>query len=89
MAAFDPAAWVAEYEAIGGHACVVRWHGENEGLWLGLTYPRDEAGRGYQMLEELNAGNASGAEGRARNLALQNYIVATRGVMETPAHLRA
>jgi hypothetical protein len=33
----------------------------------------------------LNDGNASGVEGRRRNLALQDYVIATRGVMETPA----
>jgi hypothetical protein len=40
MRPFAPAIWLAEYEAIGGHVHVVRWHGELEGLWLGTTYPQ-------------------------------------------------
>jgi hypothetical protein len=75
---FDPAAWVAEYEALGGHVSVVHWGGEKEGLWLGLTYPRDPEGRGNQMLRELY--NQSGDSPRAR--AVLDYVAATRGVFD-------
>ena len=86
---FDPAAWLAEYEAVGGGAHVIHmWHSETrdgpatyEGVWLGITYARDEAGEGYRLVEELNAGNASGEEGRRRNLALRDYLIKNRGVV--------
>jgi len=85
----DPPTWLAQYEAIGGSAHVIRWHGEREGLWLGIRYPRDEAGQGWKLLEVLHDGNASGEEGQRRSLALQAYIIATRGVMETPRDVPA
>ena len=75
---FDPAAWTAEYEAIGGHVSVVRWSGERAGLWLGLTFPRDPEGRGNAMLEALN--NPCGA--KVRNRVLIDWVAATRGVLE-------
>lgn len=63
---FDPAAWLAAYEAAGGGAHVIHmWHSQTRdgpatynGIWLGITFVRD--GDGHRLIEELNAGNASG-----------------------------
>jgi hypothetical protein len=87
---FDPAAWLAAYEEVGGRADVVHmWHSETRdgpvtynGIWLGITFVRD-GDEGKRLVEELNDGNSSSEEGRRRNLALQDYLIETRGVVGT------
>jgi len=81
---FDPAAWVVEYEALGGHVSVTRWaaHREEPGLWLGLTFPRDPARRGYQMQAELY--DLPGDSPKAR--AVLDYVAEVRGVMDAQAN---
>jgi hypothetical protein len=78
---FDPAAWLREYEAIGGNVYVVHRASPENSYWLGCTLDRDVAGRGNDLRRELNAPS----EGDARNSALFDYVVRTRGVMEAPA----
>jgi hypothetical protein len=77
-APFDPAAWVAEYEALGGHVSVVQQTGKYEGLWLGITYPRDprRRRRGYAMQAELNDPTGD----PAKTDALTDYVIEARGV---------
>ena len=81
MTAFDPAAWVTEYERLGGRVDVMRWAaaGDLPRLWLGLTCPRNPVGRGYAMLDELNVQPGD----PARRNAVLRYVAETRGVLET------
>jgi hypothetical protein len=83
-APFDPAAWVAEYEAIGGHVSVTHRapRGVEPGLWLGLTFPRDPAGRGYAMQADLY--DLPGDSPKAR--AVLDYIAEVRGVVDAQAN---
>jgi len=78
MSTFDPAAWVAEYEALGGHVSVLRWMDEREGLWLGLAFPRDPEGRGFQMQAELY--DLPGDSPKAR--AVTDWVAETVGVTD-------
>lgn len=82
MAGFDPSAWLAEYEAVGGAVHLIQGDGK---LWESITYPRDEVGRGRRLFEELHSGNASGADGRRRRRKLFDYIEKTRGAVVAPA----
>lgn len=72
---FDPAAWVAEYESIGGKVMLML---EPDGAHgLGLTFPRDPEGRGMEMMAELNTEPGR----REREAALDEYLSRTRGAM--------
>jgi hypothetical protein len=78
--AFDPATWLAEYEAIGGKAYAVHRAAPEDSYWLGCTLERDVTGRGNELRSELN----TPSDGDARNAALFDHIVSTKGVMEVP-----
>ena len=81
---FDPAAWVAEYEALGGHVTVIHRpgkDGETES-WFGLFYPRDPEGRGHEMERELYAAD------RAKAALVADYIEA-RPALLIPAKVGA
>ena len=71
MGVFDPAAWVAEYEAIGGQVDAVRPPMGGEGRCLALTFPPVAAGRGNDLLIELNQPSDRLARGRA----VLDYVV--------------
>ena len=74
---FNPAAWLAEYEALGGKVSVMhRTGGAEAGFWVCCTLPRDPEGRGYELQAELNA---------AGNAALCDYVIALRGYLEVPS----
>jgi len=77
---FDPAAWITEWEAIGGKVYAVHRAPPENSYWLGCTLDSDVAGRGNELRRELNAPS----DGDAKNNALFDYIVSTRGVMEVP-----
>ena len=81
MTAFDPAAWVTEYERLGGRVDVMRWaaKGDRPRLWLGLTYPRDPVG--YAMLDELN----KLPDDPSRRNAVLSWVAESRGVLEASA----
>ena len=55
--------------------------GDEAALWLGLTFPRDPAGRGYQMQAELYDLPSDSPKARA----VLDWVAETRGVMEAPA----
>jgi len=77
---FDPATWLAAYEAIGGRVYAVHRAHPEDSYWLGSTLERDVSGRGSELRRELNAPS----EGEIRNNALFDYVVSTRGVIEVP-----
>jgi len=83
MAAFDPAAWVEEWEAIGGRIAAYHWapKGGTPDLCLALTYPRDEAGRGSQMLREIN----TPAGDDFRSFAVVNHLACKRNINQLVA----
>ncbi len=75
MAAFDPAAWMAEYEAIGGAVYAIE-RGERRAIQFKL--PRDPAGRG----NELSAALQSVPGG---DWIVYDWIAETRGAVIAPA----
>jgi hypothetical protein len=76
MATFDPAAWVAAYEAVGGRVHLMRQHGRYEGLWLGMDLSPDGEGLRAELAHP---------DGRAeRETDLACYIAASRGVQDMP-----
>lgn len=73
---FDPAAWVAQYEALGGHVSVARWPLKQEGLFLCMTIPRRWPAHVRRLNDALNDPPGD----MARSRALMDYVVAARGI---------
>jgi hypothetical protein len=69
---FDPAAWLAEYEALGGRANVMQ---RPDGQWFGMTIPRGGAASHLQMAI---------APPQNRE-AVADLVAARDGVMPVPA----
>ncbi len=78
MNAFDAAAWVAEYESIGGHVAVGRVSEARPGeVWISLTLPRDPARRGIRMLAALRAADAD----EDREGMVIEHVIGLRGLI--------
>lgn len=84
MTGFDPAAWVASYEAIGGKLAV---HQVDGALFLESTQPRKTIG--YELDEELTATPAKLAAVCERLAQMQQPIVSATAPFRAADWLRA